>query len=657
MATIWTWWSSGEETLTPFLQLCLKSWRAQHPNWKVVVLDSTNLWQYLTAEELPSTFLQIKRASLQSDLVRLAIMAKYGGCYVDMSSLAMQAAADAAWARISEGACLVGYRAPHFISDFVSAWFLAAPARDPIMVEWSKQFNHVMEGRLDDKDVHKHKFFQGVDLSDYLRLGALAPKPGGSASLWVEYLVVNVVLKAILDKNPSLKERFWSSACLVTESDPSLSPVLWSQAQEHLVPKDLAFPENEKFKMRNLLEQDSDFATRLLNLPMIKFFNSGSPFAHLSTEELLSSPSVLGSLIRKALGSLVDASCPAAEWPALPVLKAVPWPVPPLCPWTADGCWTPNNLPPERVAIATIVAERTAAVAALALARSLKKGHVCPGTAHLCLVPEWLDVDVANELELEGWQVVKLPVDVQDDGLKSVMQVYLWNLPQLTKRPWDRVLYIDPDAIVLGDLQELLCAPEMEPPLGGVSMCAEYHWSGAMESSSEALDSPDEDAVTVASTSMLALKKVPNASEAQDKFAFKAPAQAAASFKANGYCHAGVILLRPSNTEFQRLLFAQRHFDLSGGDLLHEMYTKRGLTKILPNGYNAQKWLKICASELWRCLDLKIITFGGTRPWQSSCNTSASFKSENIVECFACENSGCEDLVRLWHNIYQSADH
>lgn len=183
--------------------------------------------------------------------------------------------------------------------------------------------------------------------------------------------------------------------------------------------------------------------------------------------------------------------------------------------------------------------------------------------------------------------------------------------------------------------------------------------TAVQESSSDALDSPDEDAVTVASTSMLALKKVPSdgseAQEAQDKFAFKAQsAQAAASFKANGYCHAGVILLRPSNTEFQRLLFAQRHFDLSGGDLLHEVYTKRGLTKILPNGYNAQKWLKICASDLWNCLDLKIVTFGGTRPWQnlSSCN----FKSENIVECFACENSGCEDLVRLWHNIYQSAD-
>ena len=169
------------------------------------------------------------------------------------------------------------------------------------------------------------------------------------------------------------------------------------------------------------------------------------------------------------------------------------------------------------------------------------------------------------------------------------------------------------------------------------------------DSSSEALDS--DDAVTVASTSMLALKKVPNdVSEAQEQFAFKAT-QAACSFKANGYCHAGVILLRPSNTEFHRLLYAQRHLDLSGGDLLHELYTKRGLTKILPNGYNAQKWLKICASQLWHSLDLKIITFGGTRPWQNSCNTS-----ENIKECFACENSGCEDLVRLWHNIYQSAD-
>ena len=460
MATIWTWWSSGEETLKPFLQLCLKSWRVQHPNWKVVVLDSTNLWQYLTAEELPSTFLQIKRASLQSDLVRLAIMAKYGGCYVDMSTLAMQGAAEAAWSRIREGACLVGYRAPHFIPDFVSAWFLAAPARDPLMVEWSKQFNHVMDGRLDDKEIHKHSFFDGVDLSEYLKHGALAQQGERSASLWVEYLVVNVVLKAILDKNPSLKERFWSSSCLVTESDTSLSPVLWSQAQEHLVPKDLSFPENEKFKMRNLLQQDPGFATRLLNLPMVKFFNSGSPFAHLSTDDLLSSPSVLGCLIRKALGSLVDACCPSAEWPTLPLLKAVPRPAPSICPWDwmVDGCWArPKDLVPERVAIATIVAERTAAVAARALARSIASQSPSHRAARLCLVPRQLDADVVTELELEGWQVVKLPVDTQDDGLKHIMQVHLWNLPEQTQKPWDRVLYIDPDAIVVGDLQELLC--------------------------------------------------------------------------------------------------------------------------------------------------------------------------------------------------------
>ena len=448
MARIWTWWSSGEETLTPFLQLCLKSWRVKHPEWQVVVLDSANLWQYLTAEDLPSTFTQIQRASLQSDLVRLAILAKYGGCYVDMSSLATQPAAEMAWARIGEGACLVGFRAPHFIPDFVSAWFLAAPQQEPIVVEWSKMFNHVMEGRVDDRDIHHHSFFEGVDLSDYLRYGALAPKPGQAASLWVEYLVVNVVLKAVLDKDPSLKQRFWSSSCLVLESDPNLSPTLWSESQVHLIPEDVVFPENEKLKMQNLLKQDPDFATRLMDLPMVKFFNSGSPYAHLSSEELLASPSVLGCLIRKALGSLVDASQSPAQWPQLPALKDLPnWPTSstsssPFA-WTSQGRWTrPEDLAAERVAVATVVTDRCSAVAARSLARSLKKA-TREGTAYVALVPEPVELEVCHMLEVEGWQVI--PVQPLE-----FMSLHLWNLP------WDRVLYIDANAIAVGDLQQLL---------------------------------------------------------------------------------------------------------------------------------------------------------------------------------------------------------
>ena len=81
----------------------------------------------------------------------------------------------------------------------------------------------VMQGQTEDKDAHKHSFFKGVDLSEYT--GRNDKCHGGS---WADYLVVNVTLKAVLDKNPVLASEFWSTAHLFPEADLERSPTIWS---------------------------------------------------------------------------------------------------------------------------------------------------------------------------------------------------------------------------------------------------------------------------------------------------------------------------------------------------------------------------------------------------------------------------------------------
>lgn len=136
--TIWTWWNDGEESLSPFLKACVASWRSRHPDWDVVVLGLKNLHKYVPDEDLPDTFHSIDRKSLQSDLVRVALLARHGGCYVDMSSLAQSDFAEDAWRRLHSGASFVGFKAPHFISDFVSAWCMAVLPNNPVLVAWNR---------------------------------------------------------------------------------------------------------------------------------------------------------------------------------------------------------------------------------------------------------------------------------------------------------------------------------------------------------------------------------------------------------------------------------------------------------------------------------------------------------------------------------------
>ena len=80
-----------------------------------------------------------------------------------------------------------------------------------------------MHGRTNDKDVHKHSLFEGLDLHEYTDRETTCH--GGS---WADYLIVNVSLKAVLDKNPELGANFWATAHLVSEKDVNLSPIKWS---------------------------------------------------------------------------------------------------------------------------------------------------------------------------------------------------------------------------------------------------------------------------------------------------------------------------------------------------------------------------------------------------------------------------------------------
>jgi hypothetical protein len=82
--TIWGYWHDGEEHLSGFCQLAVESWRVRHPDWNIVIIGLDNFHRYVSSSELPSTFYSLKRQH-QSDLVRLAVMRRYGGLYLDAS--------------------------------------------------------------------------------------------------------------------------------------------------------------------------------------------------------------------------------------------------------------------------------------------------------------------------------------------------------------------------------------------------------------------------------------------------------------------------------------------------------------------------------------------------------------------------------------------
>ena len=87
--TIWFLWLQGLSSAPDIIKMCLHSWRRENPDWNVVVLDETNLDQYtdiLLDAEIKSRL----SANWYADLIRLDLLNKHGGVWVDATCYCIQ---------------------------------------------------------------------------------------------------------------------------------------------------------------------------------------------------------------------------------------------------------------------------------------------------------------------------------------------------------------------------------------------------------------------------------------------------------------------------------------------------------------------------------------------------------------------------------------
>lgn len=139
---IWGFWHSGEETLPGFCQLAVKSWRAHHPDWKIVILSDANYKHYVSPSDLPSTFASLK-VQYRSDLIRLAVLRRYGGLYLD-ASYTIYRAFDDVWDQAEA-------RNDLYLTSLVTlsqsgelrfpnnCFILAPQPQNPVLVEWQRR--------------------------------------------------------------------------------------------------------------------------------------------------------------------------------------------------------------------------------------------------------------------------------------------------------------------------------------------------------------------------------------------------------------------------------------------------------------------------------------------------------------------------------------
>jgi len=83
---IWSFWDTHNKP--DLVRASINSWKINAPNWNIIILSNENIYDYLDKSELPRNFDTIEKTNsiqFKSDLIRLLLLYKYGGLWLDAS--------------------------------------------------------------------------------------------------------------------------------------------------------------------------------------------------------------------------------------------------------------------------------------------------------------------------------------------------------------------------------------------------------------------------------------------------------------------------------------------------------------------------------------------------------------------------------------------
>ena len=125
---LWLLWYQGVAEAPFIVKKCIDSWVNKKPTWEVIVLDSSNLNDYIKLD-VPEDVLENIPLTQQSDLVRMLLLSKYGGVWADATTFCTKPLDE--WIEgCSESGFFVFHKPGR--DRVMSIWFVASQKDSPI---------------------------------------------------------------------------------------------------------------------------------------------------------------------------------------------------------------------------------------------------------------------------------------------------------------------------------------------------------------------------------------------------------------------------------------------------------------------------------------------------------------------------------------------
>jgi hypothetical protein len=175
-AVIWTYWNNVE--IPEVVKKCIDSWRRHNPTYEVVVLNPSNLKDYIDIDIKSVSFND--SPARESDIIRLLVLEKYGGVWSDATMFLTQPYPFSLTSQYQ----FVGYYLEKFTSNMkypvLESWFFATIPRGTFITQWRREFFKLEEYESVDQAIEDVKKAgidtQNIDSLNYLFIHVAAQK-------------------------------------------------------------------------------------------------------------------------------------------------------------------------------------------------------------------------------------------------------------------------------------------------------------------------------------------------------------------------------------------------------------------------------------------------------------------------------------------------
>jgi hypothetical protein len=185
---IWTYWHALPEP--EFIQQCLANWRRFAPGHELRVLHKDSIFDWLDSTAITAQFEQLPPFR-QADWLRLQLLAKHGGIWIDASTLLTRNLEWVHMLQAEKGSEYVGFYIDRFTTrpeqPIVENWFMAAIPRSRFIETLAQEFDHALR-------MGEARYLQ--KLQDTGKLNQVVQGLGPKDQL---YLIMHVAAAFILD--------------------------------------------------------------------------------------------------------------------------------------------------------------------------------------------------------------------------------------------------------------------------------------------------------------------------------------------------------------------------------------------------------------------------------------------------------------------------